>query len=197
MRRVVLMSVLLLLGCGGARVEGPAPWAARGLWGAGGEGPVRYLDWYFGVGYSLKDWSDVGIDERQWFMTYEATLTYHVSYSWDVEYAMWAGRFNTPHTTYMLQSFAHTLALRYTRPAGLGWWYLSVGPSWCENDNTDAYDALGFRVATGYAYPIFRPLSLAASVGYINNETELTEVGGGGSISLSVLSVAASLAVTF
>lgn len=198
MRRIALAAMVFLLGCAGTAVEGRAVRAARGPWGAGDAGgPVKYLDWHVGAAYSLKDWSDVGIDERQWFLTYQASFTYHLAYTWDVEYLFWGGRFNPPGTSYMLQSLVHTLALRYTRPAGLGWWHLSAGPSWCDNDNTDADDAVGFRIGLGYTYPIFDPLSLAASVSYLNNETAFTEVGGTGDISLSVLSVALSVAMSF
>ncbi len=77
----------------------------------------------------MKDWDDRGIDEKAWFLTYDVSFTYHLSYSWDVEYSMWAGRFNTPHTDYMLQSFVHTLALRYTRIQDRRGLHLSDRPS--------------------------------------------------------------------
>lgn len=193
------MLASLALGCSGTYLEGSAPGAARGPWGAGSaEGPVRYLDWYVGVGYSFNQWQDYLVEEFVQLPAYEIVLVYHLGYSWDIEMANWGGRFVHPAwPSWKIQSLVHTLGLRYTRPAGFGWWHLALGAGWCNNDTPDAEDTLGFRAAAGYTYPIFRPLNVGLTASYIWNETHYVTAGDGAPVSLSVLSLTASLAVTF
>lgn len=181
MRAVLLMWLVVALGCAG---------------GATGES-VRYLDWSLGAGYSLKHWEDRFVEEDQWFPAYEISFAYHFAHSWDIEFSAWAGRFVHPRGYYRIQSFVHTLSLRRTQPAGLGWWHLSVGAGFCDNDNVTARDAPAFKVAVGYSYPLAEPLNFVVAVGYIVNETHFVEEWQGDSLSLSVLSVTASLSSSF
>jgi len=198
MRMTTLALVLLALGCAGRNVEGPVVRAVRGPWGAGSaEGPVRYLDWYFAAGYSLNQWKDYVTEDVLWLPACEVTLVYHLGYSWDIEFANWGGRFIHPARPWKIQALVHTLGLRYPRPVGLGWWHVSAGAGWCNNDRPDAEDVLGVRVAAGYTYPIFRPLNVGLNASYIWNETHYVTAGNGAEISLSVLSLTASVAVTF
>ena len=198
MGKKVLVLVLPALGCAGSYLQGPAGRAPRGPWGAGGEGPVRYLDWYLGAGYSLNYWKDPLVERAHWIPGYEVTLVYHLGYSWDIELANWAGRFIHPvRPTWKIQALVHTLGLRYTRPVGLGWWHVSFGGGWCNNDRPDADDTFGLRAAAGYTYPIFLRLNLGVNASYIWNETNYVTAWDGAPVSLSVLSLTASVAVTF
>lgn len=188
---------LVASGCARSLVEGQITRVPRGPWGAGNQGPVRYLDWSVGGGWSLKRWKDRFVDEDRWFPAYEASFAYHLGYSWDVEFSAWGGRFVHPRGYYEIQPFVYTLSLRWTRPAGLGWWHVSLGAGWCDNDDTEARDAPGFKLAAGYTYPVAEPVNVGIGLSYIVNETHFVHEWQGDELSLSVLSVMVSLAMSY
>ena len=190
-----------VLGCGGARVQDGST-QPNGA-GAPAEGPVRYLDWSFGLGLSVKHWKDRWAEEYQSFPAYELSFVHHLNYNWDIEFSTWAGRFVHPRRLYTIQSFVHVVSVRWTRLIGLGWWHVSLGAGYCDNtvvpgsDDVDVKGVPAFKVAAGYTCPLAEPLSLTVSAGYIVNEDLPLEEWQGGSLSLSVVVVTASVAFSF
>lgn len=193
----LLVVTLAASGCAGGLVEGRLARAPRGSWGTGDqEGPVRYLDWSVGAGRSLKRWKDAFVDENQWLLAYEITFVYHFAYSWNLEFATWTGQFKHPLDYYRIRSFVHTMSLHRTQPAGLGWWHVSVGAGWCDNGGVEAKGAVGLKIAAGLTYPIAEPVNVGIGLGCIVNETHFVHEWQGDELSLSVLSVTVSLAVS-
>ena len=198
MRRATLAVIFLSLGCAGTGLEGRAVRPVRGPWGAGEPaGPVKYLDWSLGYVYSVKNWADRGADENVWFPAYDVSFIHHSGYSWDTEFSTWFGRFVHPTHGWKVQSIVYALSVRYTRPVGLGWWHVSAGAGYADNDNTDAHDVPVARAAAGYTYPLPLRLNLGLSVGYIWNDTHHLDRWGGAPIDLSVFSAGVSLATSF